>query len=163
MPDSEKVKRNRADKLELDRRLFTIQGWILEGVTYMVIIQQILMKEWCTSERHAKRLVKKAHEEWKYEESEELEKKRKKRVHQLEHLSRSVNSKHKGTPAAINAQRSIFKLIKEIEGTGAPKNIQELHTNIAIDNSNAHISHMIPQINIMNPHTTNDNSNQAAV
>ncbi len=115
------MQRQRATKLEMNKRLLSIQGWIIEGVPSTIIVQQILHKEWCTSDRHAERLLAEAREQWIKYENTNLSELRKLKVQQLQNMKRSLKPEFAGTPAGIRALLAIDKEIIKIQGLAAPK------------------------------------------
>lgn len=121
MPNEPKI---RVDKTEFTKRIFTIQGWIVEGVHSALIIQQILTNQWCTSQRHAERMLKKARDMWTSVEETDIEQKRKLRVVEYQHLARSLSERHKGTPSGIVALMSVHKQIDLLQGLKPAKKVE---------------------------------------
>lgn len=117
------MKRNRVDKVELNRRLFTIQGWIVEGVQSALIIRQILENKWCESTRHAERLLSKARDLWIVEEGMDVDKKRKLKIIELQQVKRNLKDLYKGTPAGIRAIMAVEKEIIMLEGLRKPTHV----------------------------------------
>jgi hypothetical protein len=109
-------KKKRVDKTEYLKRIFAIQGWIVEGVQSALIIRQILSSEWCNSQRHAERMLKNARDLWTEIPEAEMEQKRRLRISKLEQYQRSLKDLYKGTPAGISALTAVEKLIIELEG-----------------------------------------------
>ena len=110
----------RADKIEFEKRLFTIQGWIIDGVPAALIIQQVMQRNWSQSTRHAERMLAAARKKWVEFETDDIEQKRKLKVQQLQHLKRSLGEKYKGTPGGIRAIVAVEKEIIKLEGLAAP-------------------------------------------
>jgi hypothetical protein len=106
----------RANKIEYTRRIFAIQGWILEGVQSALIVRQIIASDWCTSERHAERMLKDARDLWTEIPEAEINQKRKLKIGELQQLARSMQERFKGTPAGIRAIVSVQKEIIKLEG-----------------------------------------------
>lgn len=108
--------KNRTNKLEYEKRIFTIQGWIVEGIQTALIIRSILENKWCESKRHAERMLKAATDLWTEGPTLEIEKKRKIKVAQLEQQKRTMKESFKGTPAGMRAILAIDKEIILLEG-----------------------------------------------
>lgn len=114
MPEG--AKRKRVDKTEYMRRLFIIQGWIVEGVQAALICRQILNSNWCESQRHAERMLKDARDIWTKVPEAEINQKRKLKIAELQQMARSMSDVHKKTPAGIRALMAIQKEIIKLEG-----------------------------------------------
>ncbi len=114
----------RADKLEYEKRLLNVQGWIIEGVTSTQIVQQIIANAWCTSKRHAERMLAAARDIWIEYEQEDLMKRRKLKLQQLQHLKRTLKDQYKGTPDGIRAQIAVEREIIKLDGLAAPVKIE---------------------------------------
>lgn len=110
----------RADKTEYLQRIFTIQGWILEGVQSALIVKQILTNNWCSSQRHAERMLSEARDLWTSIPEAEIDQKRKLKISELQQLKRSLKENYKGTPAGIRTLVSIEKEIILLEGLRKP-------------------------------------------
>ncbi len=118
------AKKVRADKLEYTKRIFTIQGWIIEGIQPTLIIRQILTSNWCQSQRHAERMLKAARDAWTEIPEAEISQKRKVKISQLEQYKRSLKEEFKGTPAGIRALMFVDKEIILLEGLRKPAKIE---------------------------------------
>jgi hypothetical protein len=117
----------KTDKIEYERRIFTIQGWIIESVQSSLIVQQILAKEWCTSSRQAERMLGDARKRWIEHETAGVEERRLLKIQELKHLKRSLKDPFKGTPGGIQAVLAIEKEIIKLEGiTPKPDSDKEL-------------------------------------
>lgn len=149
----------RATQIEIEKRLLTIQGWIIDGVPANLIVQQILLKDWCKSDRHAERMVAAARKKWIAYESEDVLERRKLKVQQLQHLKRSLQERYKGTPDGIRAIVAVEREIIKLDGLAAPVKIEVSGNN----GQPISISHTVPVINIMSPHAATDNTDKAAV
>lgn len=114
----------KTDKLEYEKRLINIQGWIIDGTPSALIIQQILLKQWCKSDRHAKRMLQGARKRWIDYETEDILERRKLKVQQLQFLKRSLQSRYKGTPDGIRAIVAVEKEIIKLDGLAAPVKIE---------------------------------------
>lgn len=118
----------RATKSETENRVFTIQGWILDGVQNHLIIKQI-MTEWDLSSRQAERLISRAFNEWNEVEGIEVEKKRRMKIAELKQKARSLKAEYKGTPSGLNAILRYEKEIMKLEGLYLPKEKKVTHAN----------------------------------
>lgn len=118
----------RATNAETEKRVFTIQGWILDGVQNHLIIKQI-MTEWNLSARQAERLISKAFNEWNEVEGIEIEKRRKMKVAELKQKIRSLKPEYKGTPSGLNIALAYEKEIIKLEGLYLPKEKKITHAN----------------------------------
>lgn len=114
---------NKATSIEADTRIFTIQGWIIDGVQDYLIIKQSV-KQWSISPRQAKRYLKKAYENWKRDEGLSVEDKRAAKIAELKQTKRSLQDKFKGTPQGINAIMNVEEKIIRLEGILPPKRVQ---------------------------------------
>lgn len=114
----------KADAVEYERRLMSIQLWIVERHSYTIIIKQIMDKGWSKSERHAKRMIATARDRWIDQEEEDIKKKKHIKVKQLEHTIRSLKEEYKGTPEGISAIVKVEKEIIKLEGLATPIKIE---------------------------------------
>lgn len=124
MQDTPKKKKNRADKTEFLKRIFAVQGWIVEGIQPALIIRSIITSNWCESERQAYRMLKKARDLWTEVPEAELAQKRQLKVSELQQLKRSLKEGFKGTPAGIRAMVAIDKEIIMLEGLRKPTKVE---------------------------------------
>lgn len=121
--------------LDYDKRIFEIQGWIINGVQSALIVKQILDAGWsnakkeCDRVRLAKRMLADARNRWTDIEEGKIEQKRKIRISKLEQYQRSLNEKYKGTPGGIRALVAAEKLIIELEGSKAPTKVEVAGNN----------------------------------
>jgi hypothetical protein len=114
----------KASKIEYARRIFAIQGWILEGVQSALIVRQIISSNWCTSTRHAERMLKDARDLWTEIPEAEINQKRKLKIGELQQLARSMQERFKGTPAGIRAIVSVQKEIIKLDGIAPPTKVE---------------------------------------
>ena len=108
--------KERPDKQEYEKRMMCIQGWIIEGVPSAMIIQQVVMKSWVKSERHAYIYLEKARKRWIQFEDDSREDKRKLKVQELKKRINGMNNEYKGTPAGMRAILAYEKEIIRLEG-----------------------------------------------
>jgi hypothetical protein len=110
-------------KQEREKRIFMVQGWIIEGLQDRLIIKNI-MQLWDIEIRQAQRYVKEAYENWKKVEGVNLDMKREMKIARLQQLVKSLKDQYKGTPAGISAIMAVEKEIIKLEGLELPKKIQ---------------------------------------
>ncbi|MFA6058957.1 MAG: hypothetical protein WC756_12215 [Taibaiella sp.] len=113
----------KTDKVEYERRLLTVQGWLIEGSQYALILKNIVDQGWC-KDREAKRMIAKARNKWIDYEDENQEKKKRFKIQELKHLKRSLAAQYKGTPEGIKAILAVEKEIIKLEGLSAVKKIE---------------------------------------
>lgn len=118
----------RATNAETEKRIFTIQGWILDGIQNHLIIKQITT-EWGLSDRQAERLISKAFNTWNEVEGIEIEKKRRLKIAELKQKSRSLKNEYRGTPAGLSTQLKFEKEIIKLEGLYLPKEKKVILSN----------------------------------
>lgn len=117
MPNLGKRTNNRPDKIEFERRLTTILGWVYDGAPSAVIIQNIEQKGWAKGDRNAYKLLRRAKEKIVSYEDDTLEQKRRQKVQELKMRIRTLKPEFAGTPAGLRIILQYEKLISDIEGT----------------------------------------------
>lgn len=110
----------RASKLETDKRIFTIQGWITNGVPDYLILknieQQFKDKNGIfVGRRQAKNLIEKAYQIWHENEVATVEQKRTLRIAELKQDIRGMKDEYKGTPRGMTVVNQIKKEISKLE------------------------------------------------
>ena len=110
----------RSTKLETDKRVFTIQGWIISGVPDYLILknieQQFKDKTGIpVGRRQAKNLLEKAYLTWHAEQVTEIEQKRSLRIAELKQDIRNMKDEYKGTPRGMAVVNNIKKEISKLE------------------------------------------------
>lgn len=105
---------SRVTKLTKEKRVLTVQHWILDGVQEDLMRKQ-MRTEWGISTRQAKRYIKDARMAWLVDSETDMETRRQNKIAQLEHRIRSLKSEYKGTPAGLRAQAALEKLIIMLE------------------------------------------------
>lgn len=111
----------RSSKLETEKRVFTIQGWIINGVPDYLILknieQQFVNKDGeYIKRRQSKVLLQKAYKIWHDEQEATIDQKRSLRIAELKQIVRSMSEQHKGTPNGIRAVNQVLKEINKLEG-----------------------------------------------
>ncbi|MBS3993129.1 MAG: hypothetical protein KGZ87_05390 [Bacteroidetes bacterium] len=106
---------SRSTKLETEKRVFTIQGWIISGVPDYLILKNC-EQQFDVKRRQAKNLLKKAYESWHKEEESSIAQKRALRIAELKQDARSLKESYKGTPQGLAVINRIKKEINKLEG-----------------------------------------------
>ncbi|WP_445454094.1 hypothetical protein [Flavobacterium sp. 25HG05S-40] len=112
----------RSTKIEKEKRIFIIQGWIIEGVQDRLIVKNAA-ERWDIDIRQAQRYVREAYESWKKIEGINIDMKRDMKIAQMKQLVRTLKDEYKGTPAGIQAIMAVEKEIIKLEGLELPKDI----------------------------------------
>lgn len=110
----------RSSKLETKNRVFTIQGWIINGVPDYLILKNIQNQfkngaGQYLGLRQAKNLLQKAYSLWEESEEATIEQKRALRIAELKQDIRSMKDIYKGTPQGMSVVNSIKKEISKLE------------------------------------------------
>lgn len=103
------------DKVELAKRIRTVQEWLIDDWSPGDITMQIMTK-WSLGERQAKRYIAKAKAKWEENEEEKIEAKRLRKINKLQKLGRTLQDRWKGTPAGIQAVLRVEREIISLEG-----------------------------------------------
>lgn len=104
----------RVSKLETEKRVFAIQGWIINGVPDYLILKNI-EQQFKVERRQSKNLLRKAYEAWHEEEEATVEQKRSLRIAELKQDIRSLKEEFKGTPKGMAVVNAIKKEITKLE------------------------------------------------
>jgi hypothetical protein len=104
----------KATKLETEKRVFTIQGWILSGVPDYLILKNI-EQTWSVGTRQAKNLRQKAYAVWHDDQEATIEQKRALRIDELKQDIRNMRPEFKGTPKGMAVVNAIKKEITKLE------------------------------------------------
>jgi len=123
-----KTSKPKSTAIEKSNRLFTIQGWIFDGVSDRLIVRQIVAN-WNLSIRQAERYIKEAYSSWAKIEGVSIEMKRELKIAELKQLKRSLSQQHKSSPAGITAIMAVEKEIIKLEGIERPKQL-EVQTSV---------------------------------
>ena len=105
----------RSSKLETEKRVFTIQGWIINGVPDYLILKNI-EQQWEVCRRQSKNLLQKAYKIWHDDQEATVEQKRALRIAELKQIARSMSETDKKTPKGISSLMSVHKEINKLEG-----------------------------------------------
>ena len=134
----------KTDKTEFLRRIFIVQGWIVEGVQSALIIRQIMTHKWCTSERQAFRYLTQARNLWTEMPEMKLEQQRELKVAELQQIKRNMSDEFKKTPGGVRALVAVEKEIIQLLGLRKPTKIS------LTDNEGNNILIPTPVINVYN-------------
>lgn len=104
----------KSTKLETEKRVFTIQGWILSGVPDYLILKNI-EQSWEVGRRQAKNLLQKAYKIWHEEQEATVEQKRSMRIAELQQDIRNMKPEFKNTPKGMAVILAIKKEINKLE------------------------------------------------
>lgn len=104
----------RVSKLEKEKRILTVQSWILDGVQEDFMRKQ-MKNEWGISTRQSKRYIAAAYQAWKQDSEIDMETRRQAKIADLQQVRRSLKADYKGTPAGIRAIMSVEKQIIRLE------------------------------------------------
>lgn len=115
--------RKRANPVEKEKRIFTIQGWIIDGVQDYLIFKQA-KTNWGIADRQIKRYIKEAYDRWKPDESISIEEKRHAKIAELKQLKRGMDEKYKSTPLGIRAIMAVEKEIIRLENIAPPRRVE---------------------------------------
>lgn len=113
---------SRSSKLETEKRVFTIQGWIINGVPDYLILKNIEQHQDFLNKdgeyikrRQAKVLLQKAYKVWHEEQEATVEQKRSLRIAELKQDVRSMDAKLKNTPQGMAVLLNYKKEINKLE------------------------------------------------
>lgn len=118
-----KTKSKRVTKIEKERRILTIQGWIIDGVQDDFIFRQI-RKSWKLSPRQTRRYIKQAYESWRKDEEIDVESQRSAAIARLQKISGDMEAKYRSTPRGASVLLSIEKEIHRLRNIKPPKEIK---------------------------------------
>lgn len=113
---------SKATNDEKERRIFQVQGWIVDGVQDYMIKKQIM--GWGLSGRQADRYLKDAYNRWKPIEEISVEERRAAKIADLKQLRRGLQERFKGTPEGIRAIMQVEKQIIRLEDLEPAKRLQ---------------------------------------
>lgn len=118
----------RSSKLETEKRVFTIQGWIISGVPDYLILknieQQFQNKDGnFIKRRQAKALLQKAYKIWHESQEVSIEEKRSLRIAELKQDLRSMDPSVKNTPSGMAVALRYKKEISKLESLYPEKSI----------------------------------------
>lgn len=110
----EKKESRRSDKLAREKRIRTVQEWILQDFLTTDIIKQCVAT-WGVSERHAMRYLKLANDAFSKITESRLEKRLNYHIARRNKLLRDLSDNAKKTPAGTSVQLAILSDIAKLE------------------------------------------------
>jgi hypothetical protein len=114
---------DRPTKEEYERRIFTVQGWIIDGISEFLIKKQAV-NQWGVCFKTAKRYMKLAFDGIKPDLERTIEEKCAGKIAELEQRKRTMAPAFKNTPIGIRALNDIDKMIIKLQGIEPPKRVQ---------------------------------------
>ncbi len=105
----------KSTKIETEKRVFTIQGWIISGVPDYLILKNT-EQQWGVGRRQAKNLLQKAYKVWHEDQEATIDQKRALRIAELKQDIRNMKPEFKGTPRGMAVINAIKKEITKLEG-----------------------------------------------
>lgn len=117
--------RAKASKIEYEKRVFTIQGWIIDGVQDYLIKKQVL--NWGISKRQSERYISEAYQRWKKDKTIDLDQRRDARIAELQQDIRGMDDKFKKTPMGLRTILAYKKELSKLEDLYPAKRM--LHSN----------------------------------
>lgn len=104
---------SKASLLEKEKRIYTIQGWIIDGVQDYLILKQV--QNWGVGIRQARRYVAEAYKRWKSDESISIEQRRSARIAELQQDIRGMDEKFRKTPLGLRTMLAFKKELSKLE------------------------------------------------
>ena len=105
----------RVSKKEKEKRIFTIQGWIISGVPDYLITKNI-QTQYNVSRRQAKYDLQRAYELWANDDEATIKQKLSLRIAELKQDIRSMGEEFKKTPKGMSVLLAFKKEISKLEG-----------------------------------------------
>ena len=103
----------RSSNLETEKRVFTIQEWIINGVPDYLILKSI-EQQYGVRRRQSKNLLNKAYTAWSKDQEASIDQLRDLKIAKLKQNMLSMGSKYKNTPQGmavlLNYEKEINKL-----------------------------------------------------
>lgn len=103
----------KATPLEKEQRIFTIQGWIIDGVQDYLIEKQILA--WGIERRQARRYITEAYQRWKKDKAIDIEERRDARIAELQQDIRGMDERFRKTPQGLRTILAFKKELSKLE------------------------------------------------
>ena len=113
----------KTSKVILEKRIFTVQGWLIDAVPDYLILKQII-DNWNLSRRQARRYLDDAYKRWNVETDATTDYKRQRAIARLQNEIRTMDEKFKNTPAGKATILRYEKEINKLEGLYRPKKVQ---------------------------------------
>ena len=119
------MSKQKASQLEKEKRIYTIQGWIIDGVQDYLILKQV--QNWDISIRQARRYIAEAYERWKKDASIDIERRRDARIAELQQDIRGMDEKFRKTPLGLRTMLAYKKELSKLENLYPAKRL--IHSN----------------------------------
>lgn len=100
----------KSSKAGFEKRVFTVQGWLIDGVPDYMIFKNI-SDNWGIGKRQARRYLKEAYTRWNTDSDATMEEKRQTRIAWLKNEVRTMPLDVKNTS---QGKRTILQYLKEI-------------------------------------------------
>ena len=113
----------KTSKVILEKRIFTVQGWLIDAVPDYLILKQII-DNWNLSRRQARRYLDDAYKRWNVDTDATTDDKRQHAIARLQNEIRTMDEKFKNTPAGKATILRYEKEINKLEGLYRPKKVQ---------------------------------------
>lgn len=108
-------KENKSTVVEMERRIRSVQEWIINDYAYVDIVKQS-MQNWGISDRQAKNYIKTAGERFAEANKQDVELLRAAAIERRKKLARDLKESYKGTPGGIGTLLDIEKDICKLQG-----------------------------------------------
>lgn len=141
----------RVTKKEKQKRILTVQGWIIDGAQDNFMLKQ-MQTLWDIKLRQARNYLKTAYGEWIEDAEIDIEARRAAKVAELQQVKRTLKTQYKGTPTGIRAIVQIEKLIIKLKGLEPPKE----------HNINANVKHEIKPTKYVNATSYRDTDSKTS-
>lgn len=113
----------KATKVIYEKRIYTVQGWLIDSVPDYLILKQI-QDNWSLSRRQSTRYLDEAYSRWNTDTIASVEDKRQTQIAFLKNELRTMDEKYKNTPAGKRTTLQYAKELSKLEGLYQPKKIQ---------------------------------------
>lgn len=110
--------------IDVQARVYQVQKWLIEGLTYAEMHKRSKAKKWDVSQRTIDRYVEKAKKDWVKKSQESIEVKRAQKIEELEALKRSLKARYKGHPAGIMAIARVESHLIKLQGLAQPQQFE---------------------------------------
>lgn len=110
----------RSTQVETKSRIFTVQGWIINRKSDLLILKQCV-DQWGVTERQAKNYLSQAYQIWADATEATIEQKRRMQIAKLMRDQSSMKEEFRGTPAGMRIILAIDKEIHRLEAMIGPQ------------------------------------------
>lgn len=112
---------SKASQIEKEKRVFTIQGWIIDGVQDYLIKKQVM--NWGIQGRQAERYISEAYKRWKKDKTIDVDQRRDARIAELQQDIRGMDEKFRKTPLGLRTMLAYKKELSKLEDLYPAKRI----------------------------------------